>query len=65
MMTPSINATVMNLSAIRKLPGALASLMMFLAGTWQNLRARIQKWVPMGYEDETGFHFSTENPSQD
>jgi hypothetical protein len=63
-MDASATTNVMNLSAIRKRPGALACFAMFVAGIWHNLLARVRKWAPLGYEDETGFHLGLEK-SQD
>ncbi|HWF19450.1 MAG TPA: hypothetical protein VG754_09280 [Verrucomicrobiae bacterium] len=55
----------MDLSAIRKLAETLASFTVRVGGIWQTLRARIEKWAPLGYQDATGFHVGIEEQSQD
>jgi hypothetical protein len=52
----------MNASATRKTPGAIALRPTFCSTIGKRLRAAWEKWVPIGYQDESGFHVGTEKP---
>lgn len=45
---------------INKTPFYLAILTLLFAGILAKLRAMYEKQVPLGYEDEKGFHFGAE-----
>lgn len=52
----------MNPSATRERPGKMTFLAMRMVSFWRKLRTHIRKFVPMGYQDDSGFHLGSENP---
>lgn len=45
---------------MNKTPIYLAVLTVLFAGILAKMRAAYEKQVPLGYEDENGFHFGSE-----
>lgn len=60
MRSSALKTVVMNLTDTKKKLGAFAALMVLPAAFLDYLLARIEAWIPIGYEDDAGFHFGVE-----